>query len=129
MISLTNRKPIRVMMVTTEYPPMQGGVGRYSANLATLRKFGLDVFVVCNEKGSGDFYGLSPFNPHNSEVLLGVVSKSKPDIVHIQYEHGLYGLVLDPINPTRISTNIDSFYARCKVPIITTFHSAYNFKQ
>jgi len=35
-----------------------------------LRKCGLDVFVVCNEKGNGDFYGLSPFNSHNSEVLL-----------------------------------------------------------
>jgi glycosyltransferase involved in cell wall biosynthesis len=118
------------MMVTTEYPPMQGGVGKYSASLATsLRKCGLDVFVVCNEKGNGDFYGLSPFNSHNSEVLLNAVTKSKPDIVHVQYEPGLYGLVLDPINPTKINTNIDSFYARCKVPIITTFHSGYNFKQ
>ena len=128
--SLTDRKPMRVMMVTTEYPPMQGGVGRYSANLVTsLRKLGLDVFVVCNEKGNGDLYGLSPFNSHNSEVLLNAVINSKPDIVHVQYEHGLYGLVLDPVNPTKISTNIDSFYARCKVPIVTTFHSAYNFKQ
>jgi glycosyltransferase involved in cell wall biosynthesis len=124
------KKPMRVMMVTTEYPPMQGGVGRYSANLVTsLRKVGLEVLVVCDEKGNGDLYGLHPSNPHNSEVLLNAVTNSKPDIVHVQYEHGLYGLVLDPINPTKISTNIDSFYARCKVPIITTFHSAYNFKQ
>jgi glycosyltransferase involved in cell wall biosynthesis len=128
--SLTDREPMRVMMVTTEYPPMQGGVGRYTANLVvSLRKVGLDVFVVCNEKGNGEFYGLSPLNSHNSEVLLNAVTNSKPDIVHVQYEHGLYGLVLDPINPTKISTNIDSFYARCKVPIVTTFHSAYNFKQ
>ena len=130
MASLTDRKPMRIMMVTTEYPPMQGGVGRYSANLVTsLRKLGLDVFVVCNEQGNGDLYGLSPFNSHNSEVLLDAVTNSKPDIVHVQYEHGLYGLVLDPVNPTKISTNIDSLYARCKVPIVTTFHSAYNFKQ
>ena len=130
MTSLRDRKPTRVMMVSTEYPPMQGGVGRYSANLAnSLRKFGLDVFVICNEKGNGDFYGLSPSNSQNSDVLLDAVAKSKPDLVHVQYEHGLYGLVLDPINPTNISTNIDSFYARCKVPIITTFHSGYNFKQ
>ncbi len=117
-------------MVTTEYPPMQGGVGRYSANLAnSLQKLGLNVFVVCNEKGNGDIYGLSPSNTHNSDVLLKAIAESKPDIGHVQYEHGLYGLVLDPINPNKISTNIDSFYARCNIPIVTTFHSAYNFKQ
>src|ERR1051325_12248144 len=98
---------MRVMMVTTEYPPMQGGVGRYTANLvASLRKVGLDVFVLCNEKGNGEFFGLSPFNSRNSEVLLNAVTKSKPDIIHVQYEPGLYGLVLDPLNPTKISTNI-----------------------
>jgi glycosyltransferase involved in cell wall biosynthesis len=129
-VILTSSESSRVMMVTTEYPPMQGGVGRYSANLVTsLRKLGLDVLVVCNEKGNGDFYGLSPSNSQNSEVLLNAVTELKPDIVHIQYEHGLYGLMLDLINPTKISTNIDSFYSRCNVPIVTTFHSAYNFKQ
>jgi glycosyltransferase involved in cell wall biosynthesis len=118
------------MMATTEYPPMQGGVGRYSANLAnSLQKLGLEVFIVCNEKGNGDFYGLYPSNIYNSDVLLNAIAESKPDIVHIQYEHGLYGLVFDPVNHSKISTTIDSFYARCKVPIITTFHSAYNFKQ
>jgi glycosyltransferase involved in cell wall biosynthesis len=121
---------IRKGMVTTEYPPMQGGVGRYSANLAnSLQKLGLEVFIVCNENGNGDFYGLYPSNAHNSDVILNAIAESKPDIVHIQYEHELYGLVLDPINPGKISTSIDSFYARCKIPIITTFHSAYNFKQ
>ena len=72
-------------MVTTEYPPMQGGVGRYSANLAnSLQKLGLNVFVVCNEKGNGDIYGLSPSNTHNSDVLLKAIAESKPDIVHVQ---------------------------------------------
>ena len=49
-----NDKPIRVLMVTTEYPPMQGGVGRYTANLTkSLQKVGPDVYVVCSEKGKG----------------------------------------------------------------------------
>lgn len=117
-------------MVTTEYPPMQGGVGRYSANLTkSLEKLGLNVYVVCNEKGKGYFHGLSPTNKYNSDVLLNAAAKLQPDIVHIQYEHGLYGLVLDSINPNKISTTIDSFYERCKIPIVTTFHSAYNFRQ
>jgi glycosyltransferase involved in cell wall biosynthesis len=109
---------------------MQGGVGRYAAKLTkSLQKLGLEVYVVCNEKGKGDYYGLSSYNDHNSCVLLKVIHDLKPDIVHIQNEPGLYGLVLDPINPKNTTTNIDSFYYDCKIPIVTTFHSAYTFKQ
>ena len=53
----------RILMVSTEYPPMQGGVGRYTSNLTReLKKIGYDVYVVCNEKGDGQFFGLSPDN-------------------------------------------------------------------
>jgi glycosyltransferase involved in cell wall biosynthesis len=120
----------RVLMVSTEYPPMQGGVGRYTFNLTKeLCKIGFDRHVACSMLGKGDFFGLSPYNPENSEVLLKIVDELRPDLVHVQYEHGLYGLVLDAINPKKTCTNIDSFYRRCKTPIITTFHSAYSFKQ
>jgi glycosyltransferase involved in cell wall biosynthesis len=122
--------PIRILMISTEYPPMQGGVGRYTANLTKcLRKLGLEVSVVCNEKGEGDYLGLSPYNEDNSDVLIKAVKDFKPDLVHIQNEPGLYGLVLDPVNPRKTSSTIDSFYYDCKVPIVTTFHSAYTFKQ
>jgi hypothetical protein len=60
---------------------------------------------------------------------LKAIHDLKPDIVHIQYEPGLYGLVLDPINPKNTTTNIDSFYYDCNIPIVTTFHSAYTFKE
>jgi glycosyltransferase involved in cell wall biosynthesis len=88
-------------MVTTEYAPMQGGVGRYAARLTkSLQKLGLEVYVVCNEKGKGDYYGLSSYNDdNNSCVLLKVVHDLIPDIVHIQYEPGLYGLAYDILWP------------------------------
>jgi glycosyltransferase involved in cell wall biosynthesis len=122
--------PLRILMVSTEYPPMKGGVGRYTYNLTkALRKLGFEVDVLSNKLGNGEFSGLAPENPENSRVLLDIVEKIKPDLVHVQYEHGLYGLKLDPINPRRTSTNIDSFYKYSHTPIVTTFHSAYPFKQ
>lgn len=121
---------IKVLMVSTEYPPMRGGVGRHTANLTgELRKIGLEVIVMCNEEGDGDYIGLAPSNDRNSEVLLNIIEKTSPDIVHVQYEHGLYGLILDPINPRNTRTNIDSFYEKCTVPIVTTFHTSFTFKQ
>lgn len=120
----------RILMVCTEYPPMQGGVGRYTYNLTNaLRKIGFDVRVVCNKLGDGDFFGLSPSNTDDSNVILQLVDKIKPDIVHIQYEQGMYGLVLAGLDSRKTRTNIDSFYDHCKVPIVTTFHSAYTIRQ
>ncbi len=120
-------------MVSTEYPPMKGGVGRYTAKLVqALRSTGdgTEVDVVCNEDGNGEFVGLSPTNERNSEVLLKIVEeRSRPDIVHVQFEPGLYGLVLDSGNPSASRTYIDQFYYRCKVPIVTTFHSAYTLRE
>ena len=70
MLVQTTSTPIRILMVSTEYHPMQGGVGRYTYNLTKdLRKLGLDVQVVCNKLGNGEFSGLSPDNPANSQVL------------------------------------------------------------
>ena len=125
-----NKNNLTILMVSTEYPPMLGGVGRYTLNLTrALRKLGNTVYVVCNKNGDGDFFGLYPFNKNNSEILLEIVYKVKPDVVHIQFEHGLYGLKLDLVNPRNTCTTIDTFYDICETPIITTFHSAYTFKQ
>lgn len=117
-------------MVSTEYPPMQGGVGRYSKKLVdALRDEGVDVLVICNEDGAGDLKGISPYNKNNSQILLRLVKEIKPDLIHVQYEHGLYGIHLNPLRPGKTGTNIEQFYEECEVPIITTFHSAYTLKQ
>jgi glycosyltransferase involved in cell wall biosynthesis len=121
---------MQVLMVSTEYPPMPGGVGRYTSNLTNeLRKDGLDVYVVCDEKGDGQYSGISPKNPRNSDVLLKIVNDLKPDIVHVQFEPGLYGLILDPLHPKKSGTYIDAFYTKCKIPIVTTFHTGYSLGQ
>lgn len=130
MAQVMSGKSMRVLMISTEYPPMNGGVGRYTANLTKcLQKGDIEIIVVCNEKGNGDIGGISPFNERNSDILLGIVNEVKPDLVHVQYEHGLYGLSLDPIYPGKTRTNIDAFYNKCKLPIVTTFHSGYTYRQ
>jgi glycosyltransferase involved in cell wall biosynthesis len=124
---------MKVLMVSTEYPPMRGGVGRYTSNLVeALRKAGdgIEVDVVCNEDGNGEFRGISPRNERNSEVLLKIVEEeSQPDVVHVQFEPGLYGLILHSTKPSASRTFIDQFYHMCKVPIVTTFHSAYTLRE
>jgi glycosyltransferase involved in cell wall biosynthesis len=120
----------KILMVSTEYPPINGGVGRYTYNLVhELKTHGADVYVACDKHGKGDFLGLSPTNMHNSEILLSLVDKIKPDIVHIQYEPGLYGLKMDSYKPSKIQTTIDLFYEKCAIPIVTTFHSGYTIRQ
>lgn len=84
---------------------------------------------MCDAKGGREFSGIAQHNARNSEILLDLVDEIRPDVVHVQYEPGLYGLKLDMFNPAKTSTNIDSFYKSCKVPIIITFHSAYPFRQ
>jgi hypothetical protein len=38
------------------YPPMPGGVGRYTRNLSlALKRLGVRVYIACNERGEGDF--------------------------------------------------------------------------
>jgi glycosyltransferase involved in cell wall biosynthesis len=109
---------------------MHGGLGRYTYNLKkNLQNKGLRLLVVCDKEGEGEFREISKHNSDNSRVLLEIVERVKPDIVHVQYEPGLYGLRLDPLNPAKTCTNIDFFYESCRSPIVTTFHSCYPFKQ
>ena len=121
---------LKIMMVSTEYPPMHGGVGRFTYNLVkSLRLINLEVRVVSDLHGTGDYHGISPFNKQNSEILQSITQEYKPDIVHIQHEHGLYGFNLNPLLPFLTNTGLDKFYDKCTVPIVTTFHTSMCFKQ
>jgi glycosyltransferase involved in cell wall biosynthesis len=127
---MENKSKLKILMVSTEYPPMKGGVGRYTFNLVNaLRSIDIRVYVCTGNEGNGEYKGLSPDNTNNSNLLLKVLGKTDPDIVHIQMEHGLYGFKLNSFLPSKISTTLDDFYSKCDKPIITTFHSSYDFKQ
>lgn len=126
----TLQSNLKVMMVCTEFPPMHGGVGRYTYNLVkSLRLYNIKVVVVSDAHGLGDYKGISPYSKKNSEVLLSLVKKINPDIIHVQHEHGLYGFYLHSLNPSKTSTGLDRFYNECNIPIVTTFHTSMNFIQ
>jgi glycosyltransferase involved in cell wall biosynthesis len=121
---------LKILMVCTEYPPMQGGVGRYTRNLVrSLCSNNVDVVVVSGSDGSGDYKGISPQNKNNSELLIKLVKDIKPDIVHVQHEFGLYGFYLNSLQPSKTSTGLDKFYDKCTTSIVTTFHTSMYFKQ
>jgi glycosyltransferase involved in cell wall biosynthesis len=62
---------MRVLMVSPEYPPISGGVGRYTSNLVkALRKLDCEVLILSDEKGDGDYKGISPSNADNSKFLI-----------------------------------------------------------
>ena len=82
--------------VSVEYLPIKGGIGCYTYNLTKKpEEIRLRSNVACNEEGHGQSGGPSPMNAQNSDVLLKILDKLDPDIVHVQYEHGMYGLKLE----------------------------------
>lgn len=77
--SALSSRGLRILMVSPEYPPINGGVGLYTYNLVKeLKRQGLEVHVACDSIGNGDYPYLSPNNVHNSEILLDLVNKIKP---------------------------------------------------
>jgi len=92
---------MRVCLVTGEYPPLQGGVGDYTARLGqALADQSAEVHVLTGTRAAG---GHEPRNVtlHSvadrwdwrglSQVLL-VLRQIRPDLVHIQYQAAAYAL-------------------------------------
>ena len=69
-----------------------GGVGWYTFNLVTeIKKSDCEVLVLCDQKWNEDYKCVSPFTEDNSNIILKAVEDVKPDVIHIQFEPGLYG--------------------------------------
>ncbi|MFN2227838.1 MAG: glycosyltransferase family 4 protein, partial [Anaerolineae bacterium] len=89
---------MRVLLVTGEFPPMQGGVGDYTREVGlALAEQGCQVQVVTSVQG-GPVAGLE-VRPSVARwgwgcwrVLHRAVAGFRPDVVHIQYQAAAYGL-------------------------------------
>jgi len=95
---------MRVLFITGEYPPMQGGVGDYTRELGrALGESGADVYVLTSTLAGEDYLRLSgAYEPTVYPLmttgwsLWGQVTRAleeaKPDVVHVQYQAAAYGM-------------------------------------
>jgi glycosyltransferase involved in cell wall biosynthesis len=155
---------MKVLVVSGEYPPMKGGVGRYTFNLvhALAKKSNIDVSVAISAAAAAATASDPPTPPstahansattgdpaahpksnkvtvypsivrkgdkQNSDHLLQLVSETKPDIVNIQYERGLYEVdttIRHTLWRLVHGSTLDRFYRKCPVPIVSTLHTVF----
>lgn len=140
---------MKVLVVSGEYPPMKGGVGRYTKNLVHAIAKKPDVEVTVAIGGADAAAAALTSDPtqdsnnvittiyrgtirkgdkRNSDRILQIVSEIKPDVVNIQYERGLYE-VDTTIRHTfwRLvhGSTLDRFYKMCPVPTVSTLHTVF----
>ena len=141
---------MKILVVSGEYPPMNGGVGRYTKNLvhAIAKKPNVEVSVAIGGGGGGGgatapvtsdpspdsnnvtvYHGVvRKGDKRNSERILQIVSETKPDVVNIQYERGLYEIdttVRHTFWRLMHGSTLDRFYKMSPVPTVSTLHTVF----
>lgn len=126
----------RVLLVSAEYPPLPGGIGDYTALLAAhLASAGATVAVLTTGNGAvwddGDvavFARLPSWGWSGTDTIHGVMRSFRPDIVHLQYQTGMYGMH-PSVNflPERLSWHVPVLHLPRTEPdaefrFVTTFH-------
>lgn len=122
-------KPVKVLMVTGEFPPIQGGVGDYTARLGrALGELGVAVEVATGPLPAGRLGEASweAFPVHRTvptwgwrswPVLARLARERAADILHIQYQAAAYRL-----HP---AINLLPWWLRLSrpdLPCVVTFH-------
>jgi glycosyltransferase involved in cell wall biosynthesis len=115
---------MKIGLITGEYPPMQGGVGDFTRELArALAGQGHDVHVITGVGDGPDDDGVCVHRVVKSwglgcwRSIAGVARQQHLEVLNIQYEPAAYSM--------RVGVNfLPSRTARrlIKVPIVTTYH-------
>lgn len=89
---------MRILFVTGEFPPMQGGVGDYTREIAlALTKLGCQVHVATSVQ-AGPVTGLvvhpvvERWNWGSWRTILDLARNERPDVVHVQYQAAAYAM-------------------------------------
>ncbi len=125
--SLGPSRPLRVCLLSAEYPPARGGVGDYTRLLAAaLARLGLAVTVLTGRRpapleghppGVGLHTPVSGWGYGSWSPVVRVVREVAPDVVHIQYQTAAYGMH-PAINLLPWRLRASGFAGR----VVTTFH-------
>ncbi len=89
---------MRILFVTGEFPPMQGGVGDYTREIAlALHEQGCEVHVLTStQAGPAPDLTIHPiverWNWGCWGTVLDLVGRHQPDVVHIQYQAAAYAM-------------------------------------
>lgn len=120
---------MRVLLISAEYPPTPGGVGDYTALLAAhLADAGATVSILTsgtddtNREGDVTVYRcVARWGWGVAAVVRGVMQSARPDVVHLQYQTGMYGMH-PAVNflPDRLSGRLS--ITRRDIRFVTTFH-------
>jgi glycosyltransferase involved in cell wall biosynthesis len=121
---------MRILLITGEFPPMQGGVGDYTREMArAFTAQGHEVFVLTSVSLADAYRDGDPEPWHVLPVarnwgwgcwrqVLGFVGKVRPDVVNVQYQAAAYNMRSPAINflPWRLRR------ASGMPPIVVTYH-------
>jgi len=115
---------MKVLLLSGEFPPMQGGMGDYTKELGqALSVLGIEVHVITSLQGHSALKGLTvyPLLRHWGwrcwGPIIDLVRQIQPQVVHIQYQTAAYNMH-PAINflPWRLRLVSDS------PPMVVTFH-------
>ncbi len=111
---------MRILLLSAEYPPLPGGIGDYTVELAhELQSQGASVAVLTGSGGADQAEGDIPvfrqvrsWGRNVREDVQTVMSAWQADILHIQYQTGAY----------HMKPAINLLPSRLDIPTLVTFH-------
>ena len=90
---------MNIFLISGEFPPMVGGMGGYTKELAkALAKFGHQVSVLTSVLGrdGGEGFRLYPrvskWDFSSWKAILTLIKEIEPQILHLQYQAAAYGM-------------------------------------
>lgn len=121
---------MRILLISGEYPPMQGGVGDYTREMArafAAQGHGVSVLVPVSPADAHREESVETWRvlPHVRDwrwgcwrQILSAIRDARPDVVNIQYQAAAYDMRVPAVNflPWRVR------HTPWAPPVVTTFH-------